>query len=115
MSGNGADIRVSNYTCLGIDFACNGAWVLHIQKLHDNCKKKVNQLHNVISNRDIYLTARRLLLLFVVRPSLEYGSDIWNCNKSQVRALESIILVGARKILECSSKMCNEAVWAWNL
>ena len=103
--------RVSNYTYLGIDFACNGAWDMHIQKIRDNCKKKVNQLHSVISNRDINLTARRLLLLSVVRPSLEYGSEIWDCNKSQARALESIILGGAKKILGCSSKTCNEAVW----
>ena len=54
---------------------------------------------------------RHLLLLSVVRPSLEYGSDIWDCNKSQARALESIPLGGAKKILGCSSKMCNEAVW----
>ena len=42
---------------------------------------------------------------------LEYGSAIWDCNKSQTRALESIILGGAKKILGCSSKTCNEAVW----
>ena len=62
------------------------------------------------------MTARRLLLS-VVRPSLEYGSEIWDCNISQARALESIILGGAKKILGCSSKTCNEAVWvtwAWN-
>ena len=103
--------RVSNYTYLGIDLACNGAWDVHIQKIRDNCKKKVNQLHSVISKRDINLSARRLLLLSVVRPSLEYGSEIWDCNKSQTRALESIILGGAKKILGCSSKTCNEAVW----
>ena len=33
------------------------------------------------------------------------------CNKSQARALESIILGGAKKILGCSSKTCNEAIW----
>ena len=32
------------------------------------------QLHNVISNRDINLTAHRLLLFSVIRPSIE----IWN-------------------------------------
>ena len=31
-------------------------------------------------------------------------------NKSQVNALESIILGGAKRILGCSSKTCNEAV-----
>ena len=98
--------RVSNYTYLGIDFACNGAWDVHIQKIRDNWKKKVNQLHSVISNRDINLSARCLLLLSVVRPSLEYGSEIWDCNKQSIR-----ILGGAKKILGCSSKTCNEAVW----
>ena len=59
---------------------------MHIRKVRDNCKKKVNQLHSVISNRYINLTARRLLL---VRPSLDYGSEIWDCNKSQAGALVS--------------------------
>ena len=31
-------------------------------------------------------------LLSVVRPSLEYGNEIWDCNKSQANALESVIL-----------------------
>ena len=57
------------------------------------------------------MTTRRLLLLSVVTPSLEYGSKISDCNKSLARSLESIILGGAKKILGCSSKMCNEAVW----
>ena len=57
------------------------------------------------------MTAGHLLLLSVVRPSLEYGSEIWDCNKFQARALESIFLGGAKKILGCSSKTCNEAVW----
>ena len=56
---------------------------MHIQKVRDNCMKKVNQLPSVIRNRDINLTARRPLLVSVVRPSLEYGSEIWDCNKSQ--------------------------------
>ena len=29
--------RISNYTYLGIEFACNGAWVMHIRKVRDNC------------------------------------------------------------------------------
>ena len=44
-----------------------------------NGRKKVNQLHSVISNRDINLIARRLLLLSVIRPS-----TIWEDNKGQV-------------------------------
>ena len=60
------DHKVSNYSYLGIDFASNGAWDVHLKKVLDNGRKKVNQLHSVISNRDINLSARRLLLLFVL-------------------------------------------------
>ena len=69
---------------------------MHIQKVRDSCKKKVNRLHSVISNRDINLSVRCPLLLSVVRPS---DSEIWDCNKCQARALESIILGGVKKIL----------------
>ena len=45
---------------------------MHIKILLDNGRKKVNQLDKVISNRNINLSARRLLLLSVIRPSIEY-------------------------------------------
>ena len=42
-----------------------------------------------------------LPLLSVVRPSVEYGSAVWDCKKSQAGALEAIILGRAKKILGC--------------
>ena len=85
---------VSPYSNLGIDFSSNGAWDMHIKKLLDNGREKLNQLHKVISNRNINLSAGRLLLLSVIRPtcSIEYGSEVWGGNKSQAGSLESIIL-----------------------
>ena len=93
---------------MGVDFASNGAWDGHIKKVLDSGRK--NQLHSVISNRDINMSARRLLLLSVVRPSLEYGNEVWEGNKSQAAVLESVLLGGGKRILGCSSKTCNEAV-----
>ena len=55
---------------------------MHIRKLLDNGRKRVNQLHKVISNRNINLSARRHLLLSINRPSIEYGSEVWEGNKS---------------------------------
>ena len=80
---------------MGIDFASNGAWDGHIKKVLDCGRKKVNQLHSVITNRDINLSARRLLLLSVVRRSLEYGSEMWEGNKRQAAVLESVLIGGA--------------------
>ena len=51
-----------------------------------------------------------MFLISVVRPSLDYGNEIRDYNKSQANALESVILEGARKISERSSRTCNEAV-----
>ena len=36
---------------------------MHIRKLLDNGRKRVNQLHKVISNRNINLRARRLVIV----------------------------------------------------
>ena len=40
-------------TYLGIDIQCNGAWDAHIKRVIDSGRKKVSQLHSVISNRDV--------------------------------------------------------------
>ena len=103
-------LRVSKYTYLGIDFAESGAWDVHMKKVVASGKMKVNQLHSVISNRDINLSARTLLLLAVVRPTLECGSEVWEANKAQAAALESVVLGEAKHILGCSSRTCNGAV-----
>ena len=59
--------------------------------------------HSVISN--INLSACRLLLLSVVRPSLECGSEVWEGNKNQAAALESVLLCGGMRLfkdMQCS-------------
>ena len=44
----------------------------------------------------------------MVRPTLEYGNEVWDGNKAQ--SMESVMLGRAKRILGCSSKTCNEAV-----
>ena len=72
-------------------FSSNGTWDMHIRKSLDNSRRKVNQLHKVISNSNINLSGQRLLLLSVIKPSIEYESEVWEGNKSQAGSLESII------------------------
>ena len=77
-------------------------------------RKKVYQLHKVIiiSNRKVNLSAHRLLLLSVIRPSIENGSEVWEGNKSQAGSLDSIILDGAKQILGCPAMRQLEETWA---
>ena len=50
---------------------------MHLKRVLDNGRKKVNQLHSVINNSYINLSACRLLLLSVIGPGIEYGSKVW--------------------------------------
>ena len=52
-----------------------------------------------------------IYIYIVLRPSLEYGSEVCEGNKSQAASLESIMLGGAKRVLGCSSKTSNEAIW----
>ena len=76
-------LRLSKYTYLDVDFTSNGAWDEHVKRVLQNGRKTISQMHS------IDLTARRLLLISVVRPTLEYGSEVWEGNKAQAAALES--------------------------
>ena len=100
--------QASSYCYLGIVFAFDGGWDTHMKRVIR--RKKVNQLHSIISNRNINLSARRQLLFSVLRPSTEYGGEIWMCNKSQASAPKSIISGGATKILKCLCRTCIEVV-----
>ena len=83
---------------------------MYIRKILNNGRRKVNQLHMVISNRNINLSALRLLLLSVITPSIKYGREVWEGNMHQAGSLECIKLDGAKWIYGCSSKTNNEAV-----
>ena len=49
-------------------------------------------------------------LVVLIRPSIEYGSEVWECNNSQAGSLESLILDRAKPTLAYYSKTCNETV-----
>ena len=72
--------------------------------------RKVSQLQSVINNRDINLSAHRLLLLAVIWPTLEYGSEVREANKTQDAAFESVVLGGANRSFCCTSRTRNEAI-----
>ena len=69
--------RVCSYSHLGIDF--------HVIEF--------GMCTLIVVGQGINLSARSILLLAVVRPSLEYGNEIWECSKGQANA----ILLGVLK------------------
>ena len=100
--GGGGNKFSQDYRSI-VDFTSNGAWDTHVKRVLQNGRKKISQVH-------CDLTARRLLLISVVRPTLEYGSEVWEGNKVQAAVLESVMIGGAKCILRRSLRTCNEAV-----
>ena len=74
-------------------------------------KCKVNSLLRILHNPCLSLYVKRQVILSILRPSLEYGSEVWRCTMSQSKALYAVLLVACIKILCCSSKTYSEAVW----
>ena len=95
---------------LGVKFTYNGHWDAHIKDLVTAGKHKVNSLLRILNNPCLSLYVK-ILILSILRPSLEYGSEVWRCTKSQSKALDAVLLAACKKILGCSSKTCSEAVW----
>ena len=55
--------EVGSYCYLGIEFANNGSWDSHAQKVTNSGKEKLNQLHRFLSNRNISIVARRIIIV----------------------------------------------------
>ena len=60
---------------------------------------QLNYLSYYYSNKYINLNAGRLLLLSVIRLNIEYGSEVWEGNKSQAGSFESIIIESVHSII----------------
>ena len=65
----------------------------------------------ILHNPCISLYVKRQVILSIVRPSLEYGSEVWRCTTSQSKALDAVFSAACKEILCFSSKTCSEAVW----
>ena len=103
--------HLNYYTYLGVKFTCNGHWNAHLKDLVTSGKHKLNSLLRILCNPSLSLHLRREVILSILRPSLEYGNKVWRCTSTQSKALDAVLLGACKKILSCSSKTCNEAVW----
>ena len=99
---------------LGIEFSRDGSCDKHIKLLIVCNEQKLGGLYWVLHNFTIVLRTYRHIFIAELQPiaSLEYGCEMWNTNKCQVKTLESIQLRGCKYILRCSVTTCDEPVHA---
>ena len=45
-------LRMCSYTYLRIEFSYNEAWDMHVKRVIHSGRKRLNQLHSILSNRE---------------------------------------------------------------
>ena len=90
--GNSALSHLDYYNYLGVKFIYNGHWDAHIKDFVTAGRCKVNNLLRILNNPCLSLYIKRQVILSIVRPSLEYDSEVWRCTTSQSKALDAVLL-----------------------
>ena len=96
--------HLNYYTYLGVKFTCNGHWDAHSRDLVTSGKHKLNSLLRILCNSSLSLYLRWQVILSILRPSLEYGNEVWRYTSTQSKAVDAVLLGVCKKILSCSSK-----------
>ena len=80
--------HLNYYTYLGVKFTCSGHWEAHLKDLVTSGKRKLNSLLRILCNPSLSLYLRWQVILSVLRPSSEYGNEVWRCTSTH--AVQSI-------------------------
>ena len=112
---------LNSYCYLGVEFSCDGSWDKHIKSLIVCDRQKLGGLYRVLHNFALDLRTHKHILMAVLRHSLEYGCEVWNTNKCQAQALESIYMCNYMlvsifwDVLEQLVTSLYKQIWAWKL
>ena len=89
--------HLNYYTYLGVKFTCNGHWDAHLKDLVTPGKRKLNSLLRILCNPSLSLYLRQQVILSILRPSLEYGNEVWGCTSTQSKTLDAVLLGACKK------------------
>ena len=103
---------LDSYCFLGIEISSDGSWDKHIKSVAVSNEQELGGFYQVLHNFDLDLRTHGHILKAVLQHSLECGCEVWNTNKCQAKALESIQLRACKYILGCSVTTCDEPVRA---
>jgi len=80
----------TDYRYLGVQLSTDCGWKKHAEVLKDKCLRMKGMLGGVFRNKCLDSDVKRIMLLAVVRPVVEYGATVWHANAPQQAALESV-------------------------
>ena len=103
---------VPSYKYLGIWFNEKLTWTTHFNKMMKKAGEKASYLRLMIRNKRIPVRAKLLVWLAYVRPTLEYGGEVWTPNANQDRKMESLQTQAGVRICRLNEKTSRHAVRA---
>jgi len=100
--------QVKMYKYLGIDLNENLNWKDHIERIYRQAKRRYFTMFSFNTHLQITTKAAVNCYQMIIRPILEYGSEIWS--SSRLERLEQFQREVGKRILRIPSKSTNEAV-----
>jgi hypothetical protein len=101
---------VSQYRYLGVQLASDGKWDKHIAQVVISGKKRVGRVYKLLKQSPLPIRVKVSLLKALVRPVLEYASEVWHCNAAQSKLLEALQLKAAKLLLRCRKTASSSVV-----
>lgn len=101
---------VESYKYLGVYLSDKCNWNMHVEETIKKCKRKVSALFPLLSNRNITTSSKIKVIMGMLMPVLEYGSEVWEANKTQLRKLDNIMVKAGRIAIGCKKGVGKEAI-----
>ena len=112
--GQSAELQLlDEYKYLGLVLAKSGTWESHMQYMVEGAVKSIDTLSAFFKSRNVRAEVKRAMLLCLIRPKAEYGSEVWWLNKAQAISVESKVqMYAVTKMLHVSPKACHDVLRA---
>ena len=109
----GAIVKVvQKYKYLGLWFTHDLSWSAHVAATLNKSRKKTQSLSTMMRNKRIPVRAKLLVWLSYVRPTLEYGAEVWTPSPKESRRIESTQTQAGARILKLNTKTKTHAIRA---
>lgn len=82
----------------------------HVDYLCEKARKTAYALGCILHNRRVSVGVRRLVLLAVLRPVIEYASTVWEATEAQLKRLEEVQRRVLRRIVRLDCNVAHDVL-----
>lgn len=108
---NGAVVpQVQEYTYMGITLHASCTWEAQIRSAMTKAQARANSYAAVLRRRGASAGIKRMVLLALLRPALEWGAQVWRPNRSDLPRLDSLQADLLKAALHCPATTCHSAL-----